>query len=312
MVGLSIGIFSLILYISTKQIPRWDIYLDLVRAYSPAGMQLGVIKLRPFAPWQILIVVYVFSIYRICCSSSPYTKEQGQRLLVIVGMITIGITHFIYYLGRSAPSNLLHILDPAIVLSLFWIAESVRFHKKGMALLLAMGFALFSSVNIASSFETVENRIANSLLGSILRNSYDWGISENVKGAIQTPLVTQLSNLIAAKQRQGIKNIGLISDGELSVLTAFNTEFNNIATTSLSEQDGFSNKNVQLIVSKIERAAANQPVILFVKKSLPEDDNRVPLFYSQLLNDLSKTMLIIEKLESVGLIDSYEIRKARE
>ena len=175
-----------------------------------------------------------------------------------------------------------------------------------------MGFALFSSVNIASSFERVENRIVNSLLGSILRNSYDWGISENVKGAIQAPLPTQLSNLIAAKQRQGIKTIGLISDGELSVLTAFNTEFNNIATTSLSEQDGLSNKNVQLIVSRIERAAANQPVILIVKRSLPEDDNRVPFFYSQLLNDLSKTILIIEKLESVGLIDSYEIRKARE
>ena len=150
-------------------------------------------------------------------------------------MIAIGITHFIYYLGRSHPNNLLHILDPAIVLSLLWITESVRFHKKGIALLLTMGFALFSSVNIASSFEKVENRIVNSLLGSILRNSYDWGVSEHVKDAIQAPLPTQLANLIAAKPRQGIKTIGLLADRELSVLTAVNIEFNNIATTSLSE-----------------------------------------------------------------------------
>ncbi len=96
------------------------------------------------------------------------------------------------------------------------------------------------------------------------------------------------------------------------MLTAVNTEFNNIATTSLSEQDDLSNKNVQLIVSKIERAAANQPVILFVKRPFPGEENYASKFGYQLLNDLSKTMLITEKLESVGLIDICEIRKAQE
>lgn len=119
---IAISVFT---YIRSHQWPDWYQYIQYVLIYSSNGV--GMIPMPKIGLHLLFLVLYISSASYIVLKLF-FTNEKGQRDLPILSFITAyGIMSFIYYVGRSHPNNLHHIVIPAIIIICWFILKGTNY-----------------------------------------------------------------------------------------------------------------------------------------------------------------------------------------
>jgi hypothetical protein len=119
----AIAAMSLATLLLSGQAPDWGGYLDYVALYSTDGFgQLPVV-------WFSTGPVAGLAIFLSAAGTAWLSRRGGAPhgvLVALAGFTAFAAASFTYYLGRSHPSNLLHLMVPIVALGTLWVRVLLR------------------------------------------------------------------------------------------------------------------------------------------------------------------------------------------
>ena len=146
----AIAALSLATLLASGHAPNWSGYLDYLALYSGEG--LGQVPIDwttagPVAACAILLsaagVVWV----------ARNRHPPDAVIVALTGFTAFAIASFPYYLGRSVPTNLLHLLPPIVASGTLWTALLLRRETSGArrapALVAALLLVIGASIAVA-------------------------------------------------------------------------------------------------------------------------------------------------------------------
>ncbi len=193
---------SLFTLTRTGSLPNWPVFFGDTILYTGG---FGMIPMPTMGPYLIFIIVYAlllsFVIYKTLLSGKMPNADK-QNLPILSFVIVYGILQFTYYVGRSHPNNLHHVVIPLVLLILLALNKWLEsFPNKGSSLALLV--VTFFSLIILKDF-----------LGLWSINSQTNNLLPNFDEISQQP---QLQNSITAlndyfnSSHNGRKKVALIS-----------------------------------------------------------------------------------------------------
>ncbi len=97
----------------------WGPYLDYLRLYS-AG-EFGQLPITFFSPGPVMgAVIFCSVVGTVQLARTRSSAATPPQLAALAGFGGAAVSFYTYYLGRSHPDNLLHILLPTVVLGCLW------------------------------------------------------------------------------------------------------------------------------------------------------------------------------------------------
>ncbi|MDQ3879721.1 MAG: hypothetical protein M3295_01360, partial [Chloroflexota bacterium] len=105
------------------QAPKWGGYLDYIAVYSSGG--LGQLPIDWFSSGPIAGLTIFLSAAGVVWLSRNGSAPPAL-LVALAGFNAFAVASFTYYLGRSHPSNLLHLMVPIVALGTLWASLLLR------------------------------------------------------------------------------------------------------------------------------------------------------------------------------------------
>jgi hypothetical protein len=114
------------IFLRAHELPHWSYYFEYIFAYNGG---LGALPLPESGYWWMVLAIYGFSLFALLGTRlGRWPSRSAPPHLNVVALVTFyGIFQFLYYLWRPAPSNLLHIAMPSILLFTYWLYFTRRF-----------------------------------------------------------------------------------------------------------------------------------------------------------------------------------------
>jgi hypothetical protein len=107
--------------------PDWGTYFAYLRLYSTQGF--GGLPVGAWSPGFLLGAVYFTSALGLWfLSRSRLADELAIQLAAAAGFTGFGVASFTYFVGRSHPNNLHHIVVPAVATIVVWVDIAARLH----------------------------------------------------------------------------------------------------------------------------------------------------------------------------------------
>jgi hypothetical protein len=112
------GYITLDILNRSGQFPHWDHYFNYIFMYRNG---YGMIATPLFGTWWIIVGIIYFSFFLIFAARTSPDEKIRAHMNVLVLAAFYGIFQLFYYLGRSAPTNVIPLVMPATLLGLFWL-----------------------------------------------------------------------------------------------------------------------------------------------------------------------------------------------
>lgn len=124
-IAVAVAVTSILLYTGLTVVlsggADWGPYLDFVRLYSVKGY--GQLPIVFFSPGPLMgAVIFCSVVGTIHLARTHSRAATPTQLVALAGFGGAATAFFTYYLGRSHPFNLLHILLPVAALGCLWLA----------------------------------------------------------------------------------------------------------------------------------------------------------------------------------------------
>lgn len=119
-IALAQGAMAAAIYQQAGQWPDVGRYLRYVTLY--VGDEFGTLPIDAFTPWVLIAGVYAVTCLALMvrlCLAPP--RAASWRAVAMAGMAGFGLVQFTYFIGRSHPNNLYHVMLPALFLAACWL-----------------------------------------------------------------------------------------------------------------------------------------------------------------------------------------------
>ncbi len=254
--------YETFVFFKTGQWASWSTYFLYILKYSPNGM-FSVLPVPRFGPWIFIMVILIVSVIASLFSLKPSRdKEEGWKYSVIFSLAAMGIAQSTYYLGRSHPNNLLHIVIPVIISGFFWIQFVVSRNRKLGNILLFVTYAFIASVLIAREGKVnykMEISTINHLYKTLTKQAsvYSFACDRwtcNFRYAARTAKMRRLVDKYLAKDER----ILMFLSGEETTVTMLELGRAHWLPITHLGQDMLNVKVIELIKTKANEVAAGR------------------------------------------------------
>jgi hypothetical protein len=119
-------LFTVLTRVFAGQWPDWGPYLSFVSEYTVGG--LGVVPIQQWSPGIAVGAMYGVSAAAaigLVVLQPSAVRARPAAFRAVAGITVMGAIQYTYFLGRAAPSNLIHIAAPAVALAFIWIGLAV-------------------------------------------------------------------------------------------------------------------------------------------------------------------------------------------
>ena len=153
--------------------PHWSSYLEFIRLYTTGG--LGLLPIGAWSPGLAVGALYVASavtLVALAVLRPALVRERYVAFRAIAGLTAMGSLVFTYYLGRAAPTNLIHISPPAVALLFVWagIANATLTSRRTATIAIAATMFL-GALAIAGERDNVARKYPRTALAALLGRS---------------------------------------------------------------------------------------------------------------------------------------------
>ena len=139
---LPLALYSLFVYVNSGVFIKFSNYFDATLGFFHYGY--GMMKMPMFGAWNILICIYIASLY-VVVKKFNNVKLKLDQIIIFLTIFGLGI--FTYYLGRSHDFNLFGVSYPGIIL-LFIFFDRVINYKVWPKLPKYFVFSIFTLITI--------------------------------------------------------------------------------------------------------------------------------------------------------------------
>ena len=119
----AIAAMSLATLVLSGKAPNWGGYLDYIALYSTEG--LGQLPVDWFSTGPVAGLAIFLSAAGVVWLSRT-GRAPAALLVALAGFTAFAVASFTYYLGRSHPNNLLHLMVPIVALGTLWASVLLR------------------------------------------------------------------------------------------------------------------------------------------------------------------------------------------
>ena len=141
--------YALFTYFTAGELPDWKTYMELVMAYT-GDNALGSILITPWSPWIFPLAIYFSSlmifVYKVIFAGGLKKSLKGK---IIIGLTFFGIAQYTYFLGRSHPNNLYHIVIPVILIAGYWLVQLMHHPSVPRHYQVPAYFVFYAAVSLA-------------------------------------------------------------------------------------------------------------------------------------------------------------------
>ena len=153
--------------------PHWPSYLEFIRLYTTGGF--GALPIAAWSPGLAIGALYVASavtLVALLALRPALVRERHAAFRAIAGLTAMGSLVFTYYLGRAAPTNLIHISPPAVALLFVWagIANATLTSRRTATIAIAAAMFL-GALAIAGERDNVAGKYPRTALAALLGRS---------------------------------------------------------------------------------------------------------------------------------------------
>jgi hypothetical protein len=153
--------------------PHWSSYLEFIRLYTTGGF--GALPIAAWSPGLAVGALYVAStvtLVALVALRPALVRERHAAFRAIAGLTAMGSLVFTYYLGRAAPTNLIHISPPAVALLFVWagIANATLTSRRTATIAIAAAMFL-GALAIAGERGNVASKYPRTALAALLGRS---------------------------------------------------------------------------------------------------------------------------------------------
>jgi hypothetical protein len=170
---LGILLFTLITRAAAGHWPEWGVYLDFVRLYTTGGE--GTLEMTRWSPGLAIGAEYAVSatvLIALLIARPELVRTRTDAFRAATGVTAMGALFYTYFLGRSAPTNLIHISPPAVTLAFIWLGIAASmFNAYRVARAIVVGAVVFiGGLIVLAQHENVDLRFADTALGTLLEH----------------------------------------------------------------------------------------------------------------------------------------------
>jgi hypothetical protein len=172
-VGAAIGgwlLLNLATLVFAGQLPNWGPYIALLKLYTVSGFGL-----LPIGAWsQGMGVAAIYSVAAVFVTGmlalSPETvRSHLPAFRALAGVTVMGALEFTYFLGRAAPSNLIHVSAPAVtVLFLLLGTLGTLLGERTPRITAAAGLGLLACLVFAGANPYLKFKFDGTALGELI------------------------------------------------------------------------------------------------------------------------------------------------
>ncbi len=285
-IGTIIGVFLLITLVSTISFgapPQWNNFWGSTSAFLSGPLLLPLSS--SIIPWLVLAP----AIISICYVLSVIKKERSRldtsdTLLLFTACY--GITQFMYFVSRSHPNNLHHVILPSILCLFVLVHRLIKNSSSGVlaaSLLLAYPMTLFAG-------QGIRNLKSENFLTTLQTLRSPKGTEQERFGAVARALEAQYGSFLASR------DFGFLSLYDTWYLILLKTT-NTIGTNAL-----FTYLTPEAVVPIVENITSHPPTVLFVDKNPYDHLGEVSWVFN-------KISYLYQWKESVGPLDVYGVRR---
>lgn len=168
----AIATLSLLTLAVAGQFPDWGPYIAFLRLYT-----LSTFGLLPIEHWSQGLVVgalygaSVAAVIGLLVICPETVRRRLTAFSAIAATTAMGGLEFTYFLGRAAPSNLIWVSPPAVVLMFLWIGTlGGLMGRSAPRVLTAAAVALFAALLVIGARPYMSFKFEGSALGAIIES----------------------------------------------------------------------------------------------------------------------------------------------
>ena len=152
--------------------PDWGPYLSFVSEYTVGG--LGLMPIQQWSPGIAVGAMYGVSAAAaigLVVLQPSAVRARLAAFRAVAGITVMGAIEFTYFLGRAAPSNLIHIAAPAVALAFIWIGLAVAAFgaRKPVAVLVAAA-SFVGALIVIGDGRNFSVKFPDSALGALIEH----------------------------------------------------------------------------------------------------------------------------------------------
>lgn len=141
------ALISLCTLVRSGLLPDWAFFTGDSKIFIGG---FGMLPITPVGPYLFFLLFYliflIYVMYLLFISKRKLEKDDTAAIIVFIGFY--GILQFIYFVGRSHPNNLHHVVIPLIILLLWFVKKALTFSKRN-------AFFLFGSLLSLLTFSAI-------------------------------------------------------------------------------------------------------------------------------------------------------------
>lgn len=271
------AIIAVFLLISLSGTANWHYFWGSTSAFLSGPFLLPLSS--SIIPWLVVAPLVISICYVLT------TGKEGNKLLLFIACY--GITQFMYFVSRSHPNNLHHVILPSIlclfVLVYRFTKHVTHFSILAASLLLAYPMTLFVG-------QGVENLKSENFLTTLQILRAPKGTEQERFGETANALEARFHSFLSSR------DFGLLSLYDAWYLILLKTT-NTIGTNAI-----FTYVTPEAVTPIVEQITAHPPAVLFVDKNPYDHFGEVSWVFD-------KISYLYEWKESVGLLNVYSIRR---
>lgn len=297
-------LLSLATLIFAGQLPDWGPYIALIRLYTLSGFGL-----LPIAAWsQGLAVGAIYSTAAVVVvgllTLSPATvRSHLPAFSAIAGVAVMGALEFTYFLGRAAPSNLMHVSAPAVtVLFLLLGTAGMVLGAHTPRASAAAGIGLLGCLLVLGARPYMSFKFDNSALGELAvdRPSISTAVTGLGGNPVYNPQSAALAQLLRSP-RLSSRPLALIANPQVESEALIRTRLANDVESSNPCQSALSQTAPGRVLNGVRKFPLGGVMVVYTAPG----QSLLPLQTYELA--LMRRRFDMRKLEITGALAGAEV-----
>jgi hypothetical protein len=167
---IALMLFTVLTLVFTGSWPDWGPYIAYVRLYTTGG--LGLLPIERWSPGIAVGVLYGVSatvLVGLLIVRPQAARDRPAPFRGVAGVTVMGALEFTYFLGRAAPTNLVHVAAPAVALVFLWIGIAMPvLTTRRAAATVAAAAAFLGALVVAGDYADFTTKFDDSALGALV------------------------------------------------------------------------------------------------------------------------------------------------